>query len=123
MQLFHILLFLTITSTYAFLPKINSQIQQIVSSKAILSGFISSLTEEFWTDNFLFRELAVNHRYSNFDILYTLLLFATILNKPILKNSFYKWNAVGRFSIIEKKTKLILFVIMIIFNRNIENAI
>jgi hypothetical protein len=123
MSLFHILLFLVITSTYAFLPKINIQVQQLVSSKAILSGIVSSVTEEFWSDNFIFRELALNHKYSNFDILYTVLLFATILNKPILQNSFYKWNAVGRFSIIEKKTKLILFVVMIIFNRNIENAI
>ena len=97
MSLFHILLFLVITSTYAFLPKINIQIQQLVSSKAILSGIVSSVTEEFWSDNFIFRELALNHKYSNFDILYTLLLFATILNNPILQNRFYKWNAVGRF--------------------------
>ena len=109
--------------TYAFLPRFSSQIQQLISSKAIAAGVVSSVSEELWTDNFLFRELLFNHRHTNLDIFYFGLLVFTLLSKEDMNSRLYKWKNLERFSTIEKNTKVVLFVIMIIFNRNVENAI
>jgi hypothetical protein len=118
-----ILATISIGYTYAFLPKYGSQLQTIISSKGIISGVVTYVSEELWTDNFLVRELLFNHRYTNLDVIYFGLLVFTLLSKEDINSSLYKWKTFERFSIIEKNTKVILFVIMIIFNRNVENAI
>lgn len=123
MRLFGLLSMLFMGSVYGFLPRFNTQVQQIISSKAIVSGVVSSFTEELWTDNFLFRELLFNHKYTNLDIVYFGLLVITLLSKEDMKSKFSKWKNVEMFSTIEKNTKVMLFTLMFIFNRNVENAI
>ena len=114
---------LFIGSVHGFLPRFSSQIQQLISSKAIVSGVVSSVTEELWTDNFLFRELLFNHKYTNLDIVYFGLLVFTLLSKEDMKSRFSKWKNMETFSAMEKNTKVVLFTLMFIFNRNVENAI
>jgi hypothetical protein len=123
MQLFAILCLLLVGSVHGFLPRFSSQIQQLISSKAIASGVISSVSEELLTDNFLFRELLLNNKHTNLDIIYFGLLVFTLLSKEDMKSRFSKWKNVKMFSAIEKNTKVVLFTMMFIFNRNVENAI
>ena len=75
------------------------------------------------TDNFLFRELLLNNKHTNLDIIYFGLLVFTLLSKEDMKSRFSKWKNVKMFSAIEKNTKVVLFTMMFIFNRNVENAI
>jgi hypothetical protein len=123
MRFFGLLSMLLIGSVYGFLPRFNTQIQQLISSKAIVSGVVSSVSEELWTDNFLFRELLINNKHTNLDIVYFGLLVFTLLTKEDMKSRFSKWKNMEMFSTIEKNTKVVLFTIMFIFNRNVENAI
>jgi hypothetical protein len=123
MQLFAILCLLLVGSVHGFLPRFSSQIQQLISSKAIASGVISSVSEELLADNFLFRELLLNNKHTNLDIIYFGLLVFTLLSKEDMKSRFSKWKNVKMFSAIEKNTKVVLFTMMFIFNRNVENAI
>ena len=123
MQLFTLLCALLVSSVHGFLPRFSSQIQHLISSKAIASGVVSSVSEELLTDNFLFRELLINHKHTNLDIVYFGLLVFTLLSKEDMKNRFSKWKNVKMFSAIEKNTKVVLFTLMFIFNRNVENAI
>ena len=123
MRFFGLLSMLLIGSAYGFLPRFNTQIQQLISSKAIVSGVVSSVSEELWTDNFLFRELLINNKHTNLDIVYFGLLVFTLLSKEDMKSRFSKWKNMEMFSTIEKNTKVVLFTLMFIFNRNVENAI
>jgi len=123
MQLFTLLCVLLVSSVHGFLPRFSSQIQQLISSKAIASGVVSSVSEELLTDNLLFRELLINHKHTNLDIIYFGLLVFTLVSKEDMKNRFSKWKNVKMFSAIEKNTKVVLFTLMFIFNRNVENAI
>jgi hypothetical protein len=121
MQFFLLLSFLSYSA--AFLPRFSTQVQTILSSKAIVSGFMATVTEEFWSNNILFRELLLNHRYTSMDIVYLSLLVATLYNKTLLSGQSDKLKNLDFYAKVEKNTKVVLLVLMIIFNRNVENAI
>jgi hypothetical protein len=109
--------------SHAFFPRYTSQIKGIISSKGIITGFMTAITEEVLNDNYFMRELIFNHKGTNMDIVYFGLLIATIINKKNVDSIYSRWNHFEMFSNMEKNTRLLFLVIMIIFNRNIENAI
>jgi len=109
--------------SHAFLPKHMTQIQNIISSKAIATGVMTVVSEEIIGDNLVVRELLFHNKNDIMDVVYFGLLVATIVNKKSLEYTYYKWNNLDGFSTIEKKTRLFFLVVMIVFNRNVENAI
>lgn len=112
-----------ISFAHAFIPRYTSQIKTIISSKAIITGVITAMTDELLNDNYVVRELLFNHKGTNMDIVYFGLLMTTLINKKNVDSTYSKWNNFVMFSNIEKKTRLLFLAIMIIFNRNVENAI
>jgi hypothetical protein len=122
MNLFIILLLQLFVCSQSFIPRL-SPLQSIVSYKAVISGVVVSISEEFLSDNIVMRQVLLNQGH-NIDILYFVLLIGTILTKN--KYNDKKGSQLDDFkyySTIQKKTKILLFAIMIILNRNIENAI
>lgn len=122
MNLFIILLLQIFVCSQSFIPRL-SPLQSIVSYKAVISGVVVSVSEEFLSDNIVMRQVLLNQGH-NIDILYFVLLIGTILTKN--KYDDKKGSQLDDFkyySTIQKNTKILLFAIMIILNRNIENAI
>jgi ribosomal protein S17E len=114
--------FFLITTTYAFLPKLPSSLQNILTSRAILTTFGERISEEFLTNNNIIRDVLIDHSKNqlNFDIFYLIILVTILQNAtPNLE----KLEKVTWFSDMRKKTNIFVLVIMIIFNRNVENAI
>jgi hypothetical protein len=110
-------------SSYAFLPRTPSNLQNIISSRAIINGIMSAVSEEVLSDNVITSNLFVNNKHSNIDIICLGLLMITIFSKTKIQSETYKLTNIKLFSDTEKSTKILLFVIMFIFSRNIENAI
>jgi hypothetical protein len=122
MNLFIILFLQLFVCSQSFIPRL-SPLQSIVSYKAVISGLVVSVSEEFLGDNIVMRQIVMNQGH-NIDILYFVLLIGTILTKN--KYDDKKGSQLDDFkyySKIQKNTKILLFAIMIILNRNIENAI
>jgi hypothetical protein len=122
MNLFIILFLQLFVCSQSFIPRL-SPLQSIVSYKAVISGLVVSVSEEFLSDNIVMRQILLNQGH-NIDILYFVLLIGTILTKN--KYDDKKGSQLDDFkyyNTIQKNTKILLFAIMIILNRNIENAI
>jgi len=121
MNLFIILLLQIFVCSQSFIPRL-SPLQSIVSYKAVVSGLIVSVSEEFLSDNIV-REVISNQGH-NVDILYFGLLIGTILTKNKYDDKKGSQLAdVKYYNTIQRNTKILLFAIMILLNRNIENAI
>lgn len=122
MNLFIILFFQLFVCSQSFIPRL-SPLQSIVSYKAVISGLVVSVSEEFLSDNIVMRQILLNQGH-NIDILYFVLLIGTILTKNKYDDKKgSQLNDLKYYSNIQKNTKILLFAIMIILNRNIENAI
>jgi len=122
MNLFIILFLQLFVCSQSFIPRL-SPLQSIVSYKAVISGLVVSVSEYFLSDNIVMRQILLNQGH-NIDILYFVLLIGTILTKN--KYDDKKGSQLDDFkyyNTIQKNTKILLFAIMIILNRNIENAI
>lgn len=120
-QLF--ILFLLSPLTTAFLPKLPSSLQNILASRAIVTTFGERIGEELLTNGNILQQVIVDHSRNqiNMDIFYLVLLGFVLNNTRTQVNK--RLSDVTWFSDVRKKTNILFLVIMIIFNRNVENAI
>ena len=119
----YILVSLLVTSASAFLPKLPSSLQNILASRAIVTTFGERVSEELLTNSNLLQQILVDHSKTqiNMDIFY-LVMLGFVLNNA-RTNIDNRLSEVSWFSDVRKKTNILFLVIMIIFNRNVENAI
>jgi len=115
--------FLMVKPVIAFVPKFPpSSLQSIVTSRAIISTFSEKIGEELMTSNYVFQDILIDHskHQLNMDLFYLIILGFVLSNARtnVSKLSNWEW-----FSDIQKKTNILILVLMIIFNRNVENAI
>lgn len=117
------LVFVLCPLTMAFLPKWPGSLQNILASRAIITTFGERVSEELLTNSNLLQQVIVDHSRNqvNMDIFY-LVLLGFVLNNA-RTNIDTRLSDVTWFSNIRKKTNILFLVIMIIFNRNVENAI
>jgi hypothetical protein len=120
-QLF--ILFLVSPLTMAFLPKWPGSLQNILASRAIVTTFGERVSEELLTNSNLLQQVIVDHSRNqvNMDIFYLIMLGFVLNNARTQVNK--RLSDVTWFSDMRKKTNILFLVIMIIFNRNVENAI
>lgn len=117
------ILFSVMIQVMAFLPKYPpSSLQSILASRAILSSFSEKMGEELMTNNYVFQDILIDHSKNHFNMdLFYLMLLGFVLSNA--RTNVGKLSNLEWFSNIQKKTNIFILVIMIIFNRNVENAI
>lgn len=118
-----LILCLLVTSANAFLPKLPSSLQNILASRAIITTFGERVSEELLTNCNILQQVIVDHSRNqiNMDIFYLILLGFVLNNARTHVDK--RLSDVTWFSNVRKKTNILFLVIMIIFNRNVENAI
>lgn len=99
-------------------------IKNIINSKAVFTSFTNSMNSEIINENLLINEMNRFEYYHQLNIIY-LLLFAisfylTCQNNKNIEN---KWENLEIFSKTQKNTKFVLLMFMIVFTKNIDNAI
>jgi hypothetical protein len=118
MNYFFLLFISNIGFTYCFIGNI-SQLRTIVSSTAVLSTISNKINKEIVSDNFI---LQLSHTHYQVESFYLGLLATSLW-------SYYNYNINTRLESIEmyskskKITNILFIVFMIIFNRDVENAI
>lgn len=121
MQLY--VLIYTITCVHGFIPPI-SPIRFIVSAEALASSIIENLYREI-PENFIMTSIFKTRFHPELDLFYLALIGLSIytryqqLNDP----SADRWTSIPMYSKIHKITNTVLLVLMLVFTKNIENAI
>jgi hypothetical protein len=112
--------------TYSILPplsmKENMSIKNIVVSQAMLSAFTYRLNNEIMNEDILFIDFEKLTCHPE-ELAYYGFIITILLLQVNVSDSNNKWQQIEMFSKIEKNTSIILFILMIIFTKNINNAI
>ena len=111
-------------SIHGFNFKNINSLQNIISTKAITSAIGERFNIEAYNENFIISDIVNHNTHIEADILYFLLvtgsLFYRFNNED---NNIKKFEQLEGFSIIRRRTSKCLFILAIVFTRNIENAI
>jgi hypothetical protein len=106
-----------------FIPPI-SPVRLLVSAEAFGSSLIENLYREV-PENFIMTTMFKTRFHPELDIFYLALIGISIYSR--LKNledpSASRWTSIPMYSKIHKKTNMVLLVLMLVFTKNIENAI
>jgi len=85
---------------------------------------INQVNNEIINENTIISELTKEHNHLEYDIFYISAFIASIYLQYTYFTYFdRKLKGTEMFSNIKEKTKTILFIFMIVFTKNIENAI
>ena len=115
-----ILLLIYLNITYAFINNIN-RIKTMISSTAILSTISNKLNKEILNDNTMLQLL---HTHYKLEFVYLGLIATTLLsNYNIKTNINRKLYTINTFYNSKRITNTLFIIFMIIFFRDIENAI
>jgi hypothetical protein len=99
-------------------------VRNIVSSQAVLSTVNSQVSNEVLNFNFATAEMSGFRYHPELEVLY----FVTAIVSAYLQYKYFsyienKWKKVDTFSVTQKMTNQILLILMILFTKNVENAI
>jgi len=105
------------------LPNINN-VKNIVHSNAVFTTFTNSMNSEIMNENLIINQMNHFEYYHQLNIVY-LVLFVTSLYVSYNYNQKIenKWENLEMFSKTQKNTRIILLIFMIVFTKNIDNAI
>jgi len=111
------------TGATAFLPRITNSLQNLLASRAIVTTFGEHIVEEVFTNSNIIQQVLLDHSKTqlNLDLFYLLILGFVLNNTKT--NISKRLTDVTAFSDVQKKTNIFVLVLLIIFNRNVENAI
>jgi len=103
-----------------------SPLEKLISTKTMISTVSNEINEELLNENLFLQEVTNLHFNPHFDLFYIGLFATTFLNKHKmihqLDNNNNKWNNIDLVSKISKKTKLFLFIILLILCKNVESV-
>jgi len=106
-----------------FIPNITP-VKLIVSSEA-LTG---SLTNNFYRilpENFIIDSMFRTRFHPELDVFYLCLIFISLYSryKEFDSKTDNRWYSIPMYSLIQKKANTVLLIMMLVFTKNIENAI
>jgi len=107
-----------------FQPRNFNNIKNIIHSNAVFTTFTNSMNSELMNENLIINEMNRLEYYHQMNILY-LVLFAVsfYLSYQYNKKIENKWENLEMFSKTQKDTRIVLLMFMIVFTKNIDNAI
>jgi len=99
-------------------------VRNIVSSQAVLSTVNNQVNNEMLNFNFATAEMSGFRYHPELELLY----LGTAVVSAYLQYKYFsyienKWKNVEAFSATQKMTNYILLILMIVFSKNVENAI
>ena len=103
-----------------------NNIKNIISSKAVFTSFTNSMNSELINENMIINELNRFEYYHQLNILYLVFFVISFYltyqqyNNKKIEN---KWENLEMFSKTQKDTRFVLLMFMIVFTKNIDNAI
>jgi hypothetical protein len=99
-------------------------VRNIVSSQAVLSTVNNQLNNEVLNLNFATTELSVFRYHPELDAFYTFVgVLSVYLQYKYFSYIENKWKNVETYTTAQKVTNYILLILMIVFTKNVENAI
>jgi len=118
-----------ITITYGFNIR-QSGLQNIITTRAFLTTLTEKINTEIISDTNVVGELT-NIQYSHhIENMFCVAIYTTILYGTILYFTYYqdkeqieKLNNIEMFSIMKKRMNMLLIILILLFTKNIENAI
>lgn len=113
-----IVLFIIPTICYSFTP-----IRNIIATQAFTSSLIKSINQEIITDNSVIKDILYNHRHLAWDLFYTSIFALTLFSQYALFSDKTAWENIELYSSERKKFNIVLTIFVVIFARNVENAI
>ena len=105
------------------LPNINN-VKNIVHSNAVFTTFTNSMNSELMNENLIINEMNRLEYHHQLNILY-LVFFAVsfYLSYSYNQKIENKWENLEMFSRTQKNTRIVLLMFMIVFTKNMDNAI
>ena len=101
-----------------------STLEAIVSSKAFASAVVNRLNIEAVNENILINDIMHHNTHIEADILYFIFITGSVLYRATEQEKVtQKLTQFDTFSTVKKRTNVYLFILAIVFTRNIENAI
>ena len=103
-----------------------NNIKNIISSKAVFTTFTNSMNSELINENMIINEMNRFEYYHQLNILYLVFFVISFYltyqqyNNKKIEN---KWENLEMFSKTQKDTRFVLLMFMIVFTKNIDNAI
>jgi len=99
-------------------------LRNIIVSRAVMSTVINEVNNELVNENAIISEITSSYHNLQYDTLYALMFVGSIY----LQYQYFiyfdkKLKGTEMFSNIQEKTKTILFIFMLVFTKNIQNAI
>ena len=99
-------------------------IKNIINSNAMFTSFTNSINSEFMNENLIINELNQIEYHHQFNVFYLLLFLVSFYTRYNYNQKIEnKWENLEMFSKTQKATRKLLFVFMIVFTKNIDNAI
>ena len=119
-----LLIFKKCTSFSLFERENLMSLRNIVSSRAVISTVTNQFNNEFINENMIINEIVNPKHNIPLDLLYGAVFLTSIYIQYRYFTYFEnKWKKIKQYSIIEDKTSIFLFVFMLVFTKNIQNAI
>ena len=125
----YLIIFCSLVSTAnaLFLPRLMeefSSIKNIISSRAIVSSITEKVNSQIINDDILLSELTHYTLHPAKDIFY-FAVFATsfIIQNQLVHAKNKKWLAIETYTNMKKITNNIIFIILIVLTKGVENAI
>lgn len=99
-------------------------IKNIISSNAVFTTFTNSMNSEIMNENLIITEMNRLEYHHQLNILY-LVFFAVsfYLSYSYNQKIENKWENLEMFSRTQKNTRIVLLMFMIVFTKNMDNAI
>lgn len=99
-------------------------IRNIIGSRAVMSTVINQVNNELVNENTIISEITSSYHNLQYDALYALMFICSLY----IQYQYFiyfdkKLKGTEMFSNIQEKTKTILFIFMLVFTKNIQNAI
>lgn len=103
---------------------LNTNTKNIIKSNAVFTTFTNSMNSEFINENLIINEIN-NFEYNHqLNIIYLSLILGCFYARYNYNQKIEnKWGNLEMFSDTQKNTRKYLLIFMIVFTKNIDNAI